>query len=94
MKTLYVWGILYQLCRVPHQIVAGNQSILHCVETSHDAVMVSALAVGVDDLLRAVFFRHVREAAATFQDCWWDPDYLIQTAWPVLSGLRRNLRML
>ena len=28
----------------------------------------SALAVGVDDLLRAVFFRHVGEAAATFHD--------------------------
>ena len=28
----------------------------------------SALAVGVDYLIRAVFFRHVRKAAAPFQD--------------------------
>ena len=68
MKTLYFWGILYQLCRVPHQIVAGNQSILHSVETSLDAVVVSALAVGVDHLIRAVFFRHVRKAAAPLQN--------------------------
>jgi hypothetical protein len=31
------------------------------VETTLDAVMESTLTVGVDDLLRAVFFRHVRK---------------------------------
>lgn len=34
-------------CWFPQQIVAGNQSILHSVETSLDAVVVSALAVAV-----------------------------------------------
>ena len=35
---------------------------------SLDAVMETTLTVGVDDLLRAVFFRHVRKAAVPIQD--------------------------
>ena len=35
---------------------------------SLDAVMETTLTVGVDDLLRAVFFRHVRKAAAPLQN--------------------------
>ena len=38
------------------------------METSLDAVMEAVLTVGVDDLLRAVFFRHVRKAAAPLQN--------------------------
>ena len=45
-----------------------NQSILHSVETTPDAVMESTLTVGVDHLFNAVFFRHVRKAAAALQN--------------------------
>jgi len=38
------------------------------VETTLDAVMESTLTVGVDHLIRAVFFRHVRKAAAPLQN--------------------------
>ena len=40
------------------------------MKTSLDAVVESALAVamGVDHLIRAVFFRHVRKAAAPLQN--------------------------
>jgi len=38
------------------------------VESTLYAVTESTLAVGIDHLIRAVFFRHVRKAAAPFQD--------------------------
>jgi hypothetical protein len=41
--------------------IVENQSILHSVETTLDAVMESTLTVGVDHLIRAVFFSHVRK---------------------------------
>lgn len=43
-NTIFFWGYF----SIPNQIIAGNQSILHSVETSLDAVVVSALAVAVD----------------------------------------------
>ena len=57
MKIPYYLGIFQH----SKPKIGENQSILHSVETTLDAVMESTLTVGVDDLLRAVFFRHVRK---------------------------------
>ena len=69
-SMIIVYGLFWYPRRVPHQIVAGNQSTLHSVETSLYAVVVAALAVtrGVDHLIRAVFFRYVGEGAAPLQN--------------------------
>ena len=54
--------------RSPYLQIAGNQAILHPMNPSLYAVTESTLAVGVDHLIRAVFFSHVRKAAVPLQN--------------------------
>ena len=62
--------LLQNLHRLPAKVIPGYQTIYASTVLSLDTVMEPAfsMAVGIDHLLRSVFLRHIRKAAAFFHD--------------------------